>query len=150
MGAKKNTIAIDGELFRDAIVKGHGSLQSFAELVGRSKSYITHLAQGVALPSEQEVNLYCKLLGVEPDNIIIKEEEKKSEVPAPAAETSQTAKTVVNQIVLTDEQFNWIKSAYSQLRRDEELRHDAMMNAFQRLQKVNVDMFNLMKYGRTN
>lgn len=68
--AKRSTVAVDYEEVCSLIKQKHWSQASFAEMVGKHRTWIANVKLGKNLPSPEEAAQMCAILQCDPEEII--------------------------------------------------------------------------------
>lgn len=152
----RERINYDRKILHDALKRRYPrGAAEIAELVGKSRSWVgdvirenTDNSKTFAVPTMADLKLLCALAGLEVEDILLENEpEAPAPVPAPTP-IVQTQPIVINQnIMLTDDQFEWVKDAYQQLRADEKRRHEEVLTQISDIGRLLVELLNTAKKG---
>ena len=150
--AKKNVVDnYDGAKLKAAMRKKFSKVEELANTIGKSNSWINGVLNkdGMHRASEQELRLLCAVCGLDYEEVLLPEEVEEEPVavapvaPAPVAPAPQVV--IQQNITLTTEQWDWIKDAYQQLRKDADKRMNLLLESINGVGTVTVDIRNMVK-----
>ena len=115
MAQRKVAVNYDKRALKVAAHAKFKSASELASLIGKSRSWVSNVLNPLSnvAVSEQELRLICTLCDVDYDSIMCETEEEVKLVTNQATAPLSQPSVVINQnIMLTDDQFQWATDAY--------------------------------------